>query len=61
VRQLGEIEGLADVPPTAHVQLDRQRLREDDAGPSLPRDLALREAPRVSADGFAVPAFLDEG
>jgi aspartyl-tRNA(Asn)/glutamyl-tRNA(Gln) amidotransferase subunit C len=61
VRQLDEIEGLAEVPPTAHVQLDRQQLREDDAGTSLPRELALREAPRVAMDGFAVPAFVDEG
>lgn len=61
VRQLDEIDGLDEVPPTAHVQLDRQQLREDEAGASLPRDLALREAPRVSMDGFAVPAFVDEG
>jgi aspartyl-tRNA(Asn)/glutamyl-tRNA(Gln) amidotransferase subunit C len=60
VKQLGELD-LADVPPTAHVQLERLPLRADEIEPSLPRELALREAPRVSQDGFAVPAFVDEG
>lgn len=60
VRQLGELD-LAGVEPTAHVQLERLSLREDEPISSLPRDLALREAPRVAMDGFAVPAFVDEG
>ena len=60
VRQLEEVD-TASVPPTAHVQLDRLALRLDVPEESLPHDLALREAPRVSEDGFAVPAFVDEG
>jgi aspartyl-tRNA(Asn)/glutamyl-tRNA(Gln) amidotransferase subunit C len=60
VRQLEELD-LRDVEPTAHVQLERLPLRADDPAPSLPRELALREAPRVAGDGFAVPAFVDEG
>ena len=60
VRQLEEID-LAGVEPTAHVQLERLALREDEPASSLPRELALREAPRVAMDGFAVPAFVDEG
>ena len=60
VGQLEELD-IGDVPPTAHVELDRLALRPDDPEASLPRDLALREAPRVAMDGFAVPAFVDEG
>lgn len=60
VKQLEELD-LEGVPPTAHGEIERLALREDEPHSSLPRDLALREAPRVSADGFAVPAFVDEG
>jgi aspartyl-tRNA(Asn)/glutamyl-tRNA(Gln) amidotransferase subunit C len=60
VGQLEELD-LRDVEPTAHVQLERLPLRADDPAPSLSRAMALREAPRVAADGFAVPAFVDEG
>lgn len=60
VKQLEEVD-VTGVPPTAHVQIERLALRPDEPSPSLPRDLALREAPRTSQDGFAVPAFVDEG
>jgi aspartyl-tRNA(Asn)/glutamyl-tRNA(Gln) amidotransferase subunit C len=60
VRQLQELD-LENVPPTAHVQIERLPLRSDEPHTSLPRDLALREAPKVFEDGFAVPAFVDEG
>lgn len=60
VKQLEGLD-LRGVAPTAHVQLEGQALREDAPGSSLPRELALREAPRVANDGFAVPAFVDEG
>src|SRR5262249_46777000 len=40
---------------------DRVELRADEPSTSLPRELALREAPRTAEDGFAVPAFVDEG
>lgn len=60
VKQLEEVD-VTDVPATAHVQIDRLPLRPDDPEQSLPRELALREAPRVAMEGFAVPAFVDEG
>jgi aspartyl-tRNA(Asn)/glutamyl-tRNA(Gln) amidotransferase subunit C len=60
VQQLEEVD-VSGVPPTSHVQLERLSLRADEPEPSLPRELALREAPRVTLDGFAVPAFVDEG
>jgi aspartyl-tRNA(Asn)/glutamyl-tRNA(Gln) amidotransferase subunit C len=58
-KQLDELD-LSGVPPTAHVQRGRVTLRSDEPEASLPRDLALREAPRVLGDGFAVPAFVDD-
>lgn len=60
VRQLEELD-LTGINPTAYVSFDTPDLRADTPLPSLPVDLALREAPRVSMDGFAVPAFVDEG
>jgi aspartyl-tRNA(Asn)/glutamyl-tRNA(Gln) amidotransferase subunit C len=60
VQELQELD-VTGVPPTAHVQIERLPLRDDEPGESLPRELALREAPRVAMDGFAVPAFVDEG
>ena len=63
-RVVGHVEQLdavdtRDVPPTAYVLVDRIPLRVDEVRPSLPREEALAEAPRVEADGFAVPAFLE--
>lgn len=60
VQQLEELD-LTDIEPTAHVSFDTPDLRADAPCASLPVDVALREAPRVSMDGFAVPAFVDEG
>jgi aspartyl-tRNA(Asn)/glutamyl-tRNA(Gln) amidotransferase subunit C len=60
VRQLGEVD-VEGVPPTTHVELDHLSLRRDEVAPSLPHELALREAPRTSEGGFAVPSFVDEG
>jgi aspartyl-tRNA(Asn)/glutamyl-tRNA(Gln) amidotransferase subunit C len=60
VRQLEEVD-VSNVPPTAHVRLERLPLRPDEPRPSLPAELALREAPSVMQDGFAVPAFVEEG
>ncbi|HLK38286.1 MAG TPA: Asp-tRNA(Asn)/Glu-tRNA(Gln) amidotransferase subunit GatC [Polyangiaceae bacterium] len=48
-----------DVPPTAHVRLDRAAWRADETAACLTRDEALAQAPRVEGDGFAVPAFVD--
>ncbi len=60
VKQLHELD-LEGVAPTAHVHLDELPLRADEPETSLPREVALREAPRVAMEGFAVPAFVDEG
>jgi aspartyl-tRNA(Asn)/glutamyl-tRNA(Gln) amidotransferase subunit C len=45
---------LDDVPPTAHVVPLENALREDAPRPSLPREEALREAPEVVMEAFAV-------
>lgn len=45
---------LADVAPTTHVVALENVLRADVPRESLPPQLALREAPRVAADGFSV-------
>lgn len=60
VKQLEAVD-VTSVPATAHVVLDRIPLRADEPEASLPREVALREAPRVAMEGFAVPAFVDEG
>ncbi|HEX3770071.1 MAG TPA: Asp-tRNA(Asn)/Glu-tRNA(Gln) amidotransferase subunit GatC [Polyangiaceae bacterium] len=61
VDHVAELDGVdtRDVPPTAHVLVDRLPLRADALVPCLPREAALAEAPEVEADGFAVPAFLE--
>ncbi len=59
VEKLAEID-TADVPPTAHVQVERMPLRTDASQIGLSHDEALREAPRTSHDGFAVPGFVEE-
>jgi aspartyl-tRNA(Asn)/glutamyl-tRNA(Gln) amidotransferase subunit C len=48
-----------DVPPTAHVQIERLPLRADDVAESLAREEVLAQAPQVENDGFAVPAFVE--
>ncbi len=49
-----------DVPPTAHVQLDRLPFRPDQLADCLTHEDALAQAPRREGEGFAVPAFVDE-
>jgi aspartyl-tRNA(Asn)/glutamyl-tRNA(Gln) amidotransferase subunit C len=58
VEQLDQVD-TRDVPPTAHVQLDRMPLRDDEGRPCLPHEEALAAAPQVDADGFAVPTFVE--
>jgi aspartyl-tRNA(Asn)/glutamyl-tRNA(Gln) amidotransferase subunit C len=58
VAQLDELD-TREVPPTAHVQLDRLPWREDEIRPGLERDEVLAQAPAVEADGFAVPTFVE--
>jgi aspartyl-tRNA(Asn)/glutamyl-tRNA(Gln) amidotransferase subunit C len=47
---------LEGVEPTSHVVEVSGRLRPDVPRPSLPRELALAQAPAVSGDGFLVPS-----
>ena len=61
VAHVAELDSVdtSDVPPTAHVLVDRLPLRRDEVKPCLSRDEALAQAPEVEGDGFAVPAFLE--
>jgi aspartyl-tRNA(Asn)/glutamyl-tRNA(Gln) amidotransferase subunit C len=60
VELLGELD-TSGIPPTAHVAVPRAPLREDEVEATLDTETALAEAPRRSADSFAVPGFVDEG
>jgi aspartyl-tRNA(Asn)/glutamyl-tRNA(Gln) amidotransferase subunit C len=50
-----------DIPPTAQTIDLESILREDAAGPSLPVDAVLGNAPERSGDLFVVPAILGAG
>jgi aspartyl-tRNA(Asn)/glutamyl-tRNA(Gln) amidotransferase subunit C len=58
VAQLDELD-TRDVPPTAHVALDRMPLRADEPRPCLSHEDALAQAPSVDAGSFAVPTFVE--
>ena len=55
IAKIGELE-LGDVAPTSHVVELTGALRPDEARPSLPREVALEQAPAVGGDGFLVPS-----
>ncbi len=55
IAKIGELD-LDDVAPTAHVVEVTGGLRPDEPRASLPREVALAQAPAVSADGFLVPS-----
>jgi aspartyl-tRNA(Asn)/glutamyl-tRNA(Gln) amidotransferase subunit C len=55
VARIGELD-LEGVAPTSHVVDVTGALRPDEPAASLPRDLALAQAPAVSGDGFSVPS-----
>jgi aspartyl-tRNA(Asn)/glutamyl-tRNA(Gln) amidotransferase subunit C len=55
VAKISELD-LDDVAPTSHVIEVTGGLRPDVARPSLPRELALAQAPAVEGDGFLVPS-----
>ena len=55
IARIGELD-LADVAPTSHVVEVAGALRPDVPRPSLPRELALAQAPAISGDGFLVPS-----
>jgi aspartyl-tRNA(Asn)/glutamyl-tRNA(Gln) amidotransferase subunit C len=48
---------LDEVPPTTHVVELQNVLREDEPRPVLTQEQALREAPVVIEERFAVPKF----
>jgi aspartyl-tRNA(Asn)/glutamyl-tRNA(Gln) amidotransferase subunit C len=47
---------LDGVPPTSHVVEVPNALRPDEPRASLPREVALSNAPAVDDDGFSVPS-----
>lgn len=55
IERISELD-LDDVPPTSHVIDVAGALREDEPRPSLPRDVALGQAPAVEDGGFLVPS-----
>lgn len=55
VARIGELD-LEDVAPTLHVVEVTGALRPDEPRPSLPREIALAQAPAVSDEGFLVPS-----
>jgi aspartyl-tRNA(Asn)/glutamyl-tRNA(Gln) amidotransferase subunit C len=55
IAKIGELD-LKDVPPTSHVVEVTGGLRPDEPRPSLPREVALAQAPAVSGEGFLVPS-----
>jgi len=55
VARIGELD-LEGVAPTSHVVEVSGALRADEPRPSLPREVALAQAPAVSGEGFSVPS-----
>lgn len=58
VEQLDELD-TRDVPPMAHVEIDRAPWRVDQPTPCLSHEDALAEAPRAELGGFSVPTFVE--
>ena len=56
IEKIGELGDLEDVAPTSHVVAVENALRADEPRPSLPREVALAEAPAVADGGFLVPS-----
>ena len=55
IEKIGELD-LDGVPPTAHVVEVGNALRPDVPHESLPREVALAQAPSGADDGFSVPS-----
>jgi aspartyl-tRNA(Asn)/glutamyl-tRNA(Gln) amidotransferase subunit C len=55
IDKIGELD-LDGVPPTTHVVEVSNALRPDVVEPSLPREVALANAPAVAGGGFLVPS-----
>jgi aspartyl-tRNA(Asn)/glutamyl-tRNA(Gln) amidotransferase subunit C len=56
IEKIGELDDLDGVEPTSHVVALENALREDEARPSLPREVALAQAPDPTDGGFRVPS-----
>jgi aspartyl-tRNA(Asn)/glutamyl-tRNA(Gln) amidotransferase subunit C len=56
IDKIGELGDLAGVEPTSHVVAIENRLREDVPRESLPRGVALAQAPDTDGEGFRVPS-----
>jgi len=55
IEKLSELD-LDDVEPTSHVVELENVLRPDEPRPSLPRELAVEQAPDSDGTGFRVPS-----
>lgn len=55
IDKIGEFD-LDGVPPTTHVVEVANALRPDEPRPSLPREVALEQAPATQDGGFLVPS-----
>jgi aspartyl-tRNA(Asn)/glutamyl-tRNA(Gln) amidotransferase subunit C len=55
IEKIGELD-LDGVPPTTHVVDVSNALRPDEPQASLPREVALANAPAVADGGFRVPS-----
>lgn len=55
IEKIGELD-LDGVDPTSHVVALENVLRADEPRPSLPREVALAEAPDSDGVGFRVPS-----
>ncbi|HZI91867.1 MAG: Asp-tRNA(Asn)/Glu-tRNA(Gln) amidotransferase subunit GatC [Actinomycetota bacterium] len=55
IEKLSELD-LDDVEPTSHVVELENVLRPDEPRPSLPREVALEQAPDTDGTGFRVPS-----
>jgi aspartyl-tRNA(Asn)/glutamyl-tRNA(Gln) amidotransferase subunit C len=55
IEKLSELD-LDDVEPTSHVVELENVLRPDEPRPSLPREVALDQAPDADGTGFRVPS-----
>ncbi len=58
ISKLQELD-TTNVQPMSSVVVERSRLREDVAGPAMPREDLLRNAPDQADDQFRVPPVLD--
>lgn len=58
ISELQELD-TSTVQPMSSVVVEQSRLREDVAGPAMPREDLLRNAPDAADDQFRVPPVLD--